>query len=568
MTLVMAYVILIAASISACAVVLESVLRSRGLAGRWIWVTALGLTALATVLTMVVPRPSVTEVSGLLIETPLMVSSEGVAKISSKSPVVSWDALFTTVDRFLPAVWGFASIVLLIAIGVGQRRLRRERMLSRAAELAGHRVLLTEATGPAVAGIREPVVFVPHWVLALDEPSQRLLLTHEMEHVKRRDTAVLFTGALAIAVLPWNPAVWWMVRRLRLAVEQDCDARVLAVHPGVRRYADLLLMAASRHGLASRLLAAHFGEHTSDLMRRIEAMTSRERFPWRRIAGATLAASALIVVACETPRPDPVAPIRVLSETPAAAGAVEEKAYVESRKVSDEANGLIVFVLASDGSQLGRYAGEIPVADLPADGIQRIKAEEGRIWITLKPGRALNVKTTELLKAAHKILTASDSSTFKVSEMEIVGDKSTMLMSDAKLTALSGVLPGTVSVSGSAVETKIAAIREDSSAVYTSSNPVVEQEVPQPTVRIRDWKRLSEPMPNILVRRADGSELRRFIAESARANEKSPIDELKSDDIAAIEVYKGRSCPSSANIGCPLIVITLKAGRDQAYRPR
>lgn len=308
-------------------------------------------------------------------------------------------------------------------------------------------------------------------------------------------------------------------------------------------------------------------------------MTSSERVPWRRIAGATLAASALIVVACETPRPDPVAPIRMLSETPTAAGVVEKEAYVESRKVPDDAKGPTVFVLASDGSQLARYAGEIPVAHLPPDGIQRLKAEEGRcgsmecttIWITLKPGQTLNEKTIEFAKVPYKIAIALDSSAsateFKVPEMEIVRDKSTMLMSDAKLTALSGVLPGPVSLSGSAVETRIAEIR-DSSAVYTPRNPVIEQEVPQPTVRIRDWKRLSDPIPNILVRRADGSELRRFIAQSARANEKSPVDELKSEDIAAIEVYKGRSCPSAATIGCPLIVITLKAGRDQTYRPR
>lgn len=307
-------------------------------------------------------------------------------------------------------------------------------------------------------------------------------------------------------------------------------------------------------------------------------MTSRERFPWRRIAGATLAASALIVVACETPRPDPVAPIRVLSETPAAAGAVEEKAYVESAKTPLEAKGPIVFVLASDGSRLARYAGEIPVAHVPPDGIQRLKVEEGRcgsmecttIWITLKPGQTLNEKTIELTKLPYKVKIPSDSSMnateFKVSEMEIVRDKSPMLMSDAKLTALRGVLPGQVNVSGSAVETKIATIREDSSAVYTSSNPVIEQG--QPAVRIRDWKRLSSPMPNFLVRRADGSELQRFIAQTARASDKSPIDEIKTDDVAAIEVYKGRSCPASLRIDCPLIVITLKAGRDQAYRPR
>ena len=49
MTLVMAYVILIAAGISATTMVLESLVRGRGFATRWVWVAALGLTTLTTV---------------------------------------------------------------------------------------------------------------------------------------------------------------------------------------------------------------------------------------------------------------------------------------------------------------------------------------------------------------------------------------------------------------------------------------------------------------------------------------------------------------------------------------
>jgi beta-lactamase regulating signal transducer with metallopeptidase domain len=52
-----------------------------------------------------------------------------------------------------------------------------------------------------------------------------------------------------------------MVRRLQLAVERDCDARVLAAHPNVRRYAQTLLTAASRP-ISGAPLAAHFASIT------------------------------------------------------------------------------------------------------------------------------------------------------------------------------------------------------------------------------------------------------------------------------------------------------------------
>lgn len=313
MTLVMAYLVLVAATIGACAVVAETGARSRGFPTRWIWISALSIVFVATILVITVPRPSA-EVAVVSPAEAAVQFPGSVAGELRKAPLPAGDAVLRLTDAVLPPLWFLASVALLAAIAIGRRRLRRERRNAQATQLVGHSVLLTEQVGPAVAGIRAPVVFVPRWVLALDEPSQRLLLAHEMEHVRQRDTMLLVAGAVAVALMPWNAVVWWIVRRLRLAVEQDCDARVLAVHPGVRRYADLLLTAASRHGLASRLLAAHFGEHSSDLLRRIEAMTSQGRLPWRRLGTATLVASVLLVVSCESPRPEPVAPLSQRAE--------------------------------------------------------------------------------------------------------------------------------------------------------------------------------------------------------------------------------------------------------------
>src|SRR5688500_9234372 len=184
MTLVMAYVTLIAAGVGACAFVVETIARSRGKAGRWVWTGALALTALATILAMVVPRPAVEREANVLLDMSLV--SSGAAPIvgaPAQPQRVSVEVLFGLADVILPVAWLVASAGLVMAIGYGRRRLHRERLRARRAELAGHGVLVTDDVGPAVAGIREPVVFVPRWVLALDDPSQRLLMAHEMEHV-------------------------------------------------------------------------------------------------------------------------------------------------------------------------------------------------------------------------------------------------------------------------------------------------------------------------------------------------------------------------------------------------
>src|SRR2546428_771335 len=98
----------------------------------------------------------------------------------------------------------------------------------RALHPAGRAVLVSVNVGPAVAGLWRSQVVLPEWALRLGEGERRLMLTHEDEHVRARDPWLLAAAAAAVVLAPWNPVVWWQVRRLRLVVEMDCDARVLA----------------------------------------------------------------------------------------------------------------------------------------------------------------------------------------------------------------------------------------------------------------------------------------------------------------------------------------------------
>ena len=66
----------------------------------------------------------------------------------------------------------------------------------------------------------------------------------------------LMTAGLAAVLLPWNLPVWWQLRRLRLAIEVDCDARVVRRGGDLRQYASLLIEVGRRRaGGGSPLLA-------------------------------------------------------------------------------------------------------------------------------------------------------------------------------------------------------------------------------------------------------------------------------------------------------------------------
>ncbi|HEV8125034.1 MAG TPA: hypothetical protein VGP80_12360, partial [Gemmatimonadales bacterium] len=115
---------------------------------------------------------------------------------------------------------------------------------------------------------------------------------------------------VALVLMPWNPAIWWAMRRLRLAVEIDCDQRVLGRGVDARHYATLLLTVGNRMSRIPFAWATALGGSRSFLERRILAMTTPIR-P-RRHRGAIIAVSAgiglIVAVACESPVPDPIAP--------------------------------------------------------------------------------------------------------------------------------------------------------------------------------------------------------------------------------------------------------------------
>lgn len=193
--------------------------------------------------------------------------------------------------------WGVGSLLLLCVLASGILWTRRNRRTWRPRTVDGMQVLVSRAVGPAVVGLRRARIVVPEWVPELPEADRRLILAHEAEHVRARDPALLVAGFVAAALVPWNPGLWWGLRRLRDAVETDCDARVLARGLGApARYARLLLEAGARAaGVVP--VGAGFGERPSSLERRIRAMLGLDRERGWVGIGARVALVALLTIA-------------------------------------------------------------------------------------------------------------------------------------------------------------------------------------------------------------------------------------------------------------------------------
>ena len=208
--------------------------------------------------------------------------------------------------RIALLAWGAGSLVslavlggVLLAVARGRRRWERRRV-------HGADVYVSRRFGPALVGVTRPKVVIPAWVLQLEPGARDAIIRHEAEHARARDHLALLYGGLVAAAFPWNPAIWWMYRRLRAAVELDCDQRVLASGIGVADYGDVLIDAGSRcHGWWG--FSPAMGQPESLLERRLKTMSETRR---KLNAGhaallMTLAAGAL-VVACDTPVPTEV----------------------------------------------------------------------------------------------------------------------------------------------------------------------------------------------------------------------------------------------------------------------
>ena len=90
-------------------------------------------------------------------------------------------------------------------------------------------VYVSRRTGPAIVGVVSPGDRRPRVGAEPSGGQLALMLRHEREHLAARDGQLLIAAQIALIAMPWNVALWWQVLRLRVAIEMDCDARVLRV---------------------------------------------------------------------------------------------------------------------------------------------------------------------------------------------------------------------------------------------------------------------------------------------------------------------------------------------------
>lgn len=379
----MLWAVTVAALLGASAHLAEWALRDRRREGRWVWLVALLASAGLPLWRWLRPAspPDVSATGGAagwtVVDASWLVDMGSTA--AARAP---WST--DLLDAVLIGGWGVSALVATAALLGGLHSLSRRARVWERVRVEEDDVLVSDDFGPALVGIGKPRIVLPEWALRLPAEELRMAYLHEAEHRDAGDARVLFLGALVVSLMPWNVPLWWHLRRLRLAVEVDCDARVLGRGASPRAYGRMLLelgAAESRNALPVLALA----KPESLLERRMKMIVRnvRTRGPLRAVAASALSA-VLLVVACDAPPPtnleggDASADLTA-TEAPESGAAGTITPSVRERgdlgSILEGASGRFFFEEASFFVDDQRVDG-VP-EDLDASRIERVEVQKG-----------------------------------------------------------------------------------------------------------------------------------------------------------------------------------------------
>ncbi|CAN5729283.1 hypothetical protein BH23GEM8_BH23GEM8_16010 [soil metagenome] len=299
----MAYGLLVTLLLSGAALCLERAGRRWRLSTRFGWWAAVAGSLGVPLAVWLLVRPgSVTGPGGEIGELTLIGRPVPVGTPTTSSTDLM--ALLRLSDPVLLAGWGVASTVILMIGIISVIRLRRAERSWVESKMAGQAVRVSGDVGPAVVGFFRSRIVVPGWAIDAPELLQELIIAHEVEHVRAGDSRLLLSAYMAILLLPWNLPLWWVVRRLKLAIEVDCDGRVLRRGADPHAYGTLLLEVGARRSLSAGFSVTALTEPTTFLEKRIQMMMTRNE-RWTRTAAlpALALATALLVLACSIDQP-------------------------------------------------------------------------------------------------------------------------------------------------------------------------------------------------------------------------------------------------------------------------
>jgi beta-lactamase regulating signal transducer with metallopeptidase domain len=226
----------------------------------------------------------------------------------------------------LEIMWAFLSLVMLVRLGSGYRELRGlkadaipvpaewQLRLGSLSGINGVRrqtqlLVSSHIAAPMSLGFFKPAILIPRALLDnLSDSELEHVLLHELAHLRRRDDWTNLAQKLIEAILPIQPAVYWIRHRMSIEREMACDDWVVATTGTAKPYAaSLTKVAELSQWEHAGVLGVGATGNRSQLFSRVHHMLDRTRNSAPKLAlgplGAAIAAvGTLIYVGAQAPQ--------------------------------------------------------------------------------------------------------------------------------------------------------------------------------------------------------------------------------------------------------------------------
>jgi beta-lactamase regulating signal transducer with metallopeptidase domain len=273
-----------------CAALLaEQAARQRRWPSRFIWLTAM-------VGSIVLPAlgPAFPQLAPL--QLPLSAAVAPTVLAEAATVISQVDAVAH--PRAMPlarVLWISLSLATVVALAGCAALIRHRARRWHRIFIDGRETFVAPESGPAVFGWWRPRIVLPAWLASAPSRQRELALAHEQSHLDAHDPQLLGITLALLAVMPWNPALWWQLCRVRQAIEVDCDSRVLSRGHDLLDYGEALLALGLRRSQRYGLMSASDSSR-SLLERRIRIMSSQPAH-WSRVTAGTLLGLSLCAAA-------------------------------------------------------------------------------------------------------------------------------------------------------------------------------------------------------------------------------------------------------------------------------
>lgn len=165
---------------------------------------------------------------------------------------------------------------------------------------------------PVLWGVFKPVLLLPPDVVTWPSERLRVVLMHELAHLKRFDGVSLIVTRMAVSLFWFHPLAWSLERAGRSECERACDDLVLASGTKPSEYADHLLAIARSMPTfdpfrSVTLAMSRKSQLEGRLLSILQPHVARRVFSGRGVAIACALAVAVVV---------PVSALRLIADTP------------------------------------------------------------------------------------------------------------------------------------------------------------------------------------------------------------------------------------------------------------